>query len=446
MGYGANKKIEALVWGLVSIASFLVSSTTWAGALYLIEAGASPRNGVVVAGSAAYGEDATASYYNAAGMSNLDGAHFVMGGGLAAVSTRFSADGGTSPGLESGGNGGQAGGIFPIFAGFFVYDPSRHFEGEWADRVRFGISSVTLAASLNYDSGWAGRYLNSEVSILAPSVNPVASYRIADWLSIGGGLNLEYMLFDLKIALPNPTVPPSTTAPPDGELDLSLHDFTVGGNLGVQLTPMEAMTLGLIWFSERKHDLSGDSDFTNLVPPLDSLLRGDNVGLNFDLAQTLTASIQYRLGNNKTSKKSKNAITLLGSVGWEDWSVMQYNVLENDSDHDVSIPRKMRDTWNIAAGVEWQVAEEWLVQTGMRYDSSPYGDSGVRLPDMPFDQQFHASLGVVHDWSEQASLALSLAYVNLGKSGIDAANAAGTLSGDYSTNQAWFLTVAIDLH
>jgi long-subunit fatty acid transport protein len=147
---------------------------------------------------------------------------------------------------------------------------------------------------------------------LAPSVNPVASYRLAGWLSIGGGLILEYMLFDLKVALPNSTVSPSTTSPPDGELGLSLHDFTVRGNLGVQLTPKEAMTLGLIWFSERKHDLSGDSDFTNLVPPLDSLIRGSNVGLDFDLAQTLTASNQYWLGNNKNNK---SAITLLGSVG-----------------------------------------------------------------------------------------------------------------------------------
>jgi hypothetical protein len=53
---------------------------------------------------------------------------------------------------------------------------------------------------------------------------------------------------------------------------------------------------------------------------------------------------------------------------------------------------------------------------------------------------------VAHDWSKQASLALSLAYVNLGKSSINATNTAGTLSGDYSTNEAWLLTVAIDLH
>ena len=65
---------------------------------------------------------------------------------------------------------------------------------------------------------------------------------------------------------------------------------------------------------------------------------------------------------------------------------------------------------------------------------------------MPFDRQIHATLGMVHEWSENASLSTSLAYVNLGDARINATTAPGTLSGDYSTNEAWFLTVSIDLH
>ena len=64
---------------------------------------------------------------------------------------------------------------------------------------------------------------------------------------------------------------------------------------------------------------------------------------------------------------------------------------------------------------------------------------------MPFDRQIHASAGVVYDWSDSAELAFSVAYVNLGNAAMNTTTGAGTLSGDYSTNEAWFLTFSVNL-
>ena len=157
--HGTWMQTRVLTILLANVVLLASASTSRAAAFYVAEAGASPRNGVAVAGAAALADDATTAFYNPAGMSQLDGAHFLLGSGLALVSTRFSADAGTSPNLAPGGNGGQAGGLFPIFAVYSVYDPSSHFDGAWAKRVRFGVGSVTMAAEIDYDGGWAAKIM-----------------------------------------------------------------------------------------------------------------------------------------------------------------------------------------------------------------------------------------------------------------------------------------------
>ena len=49
----------------------------------------------------------------------------------------------------------------------------------------------------DYDSDWVGRYqaLNSDLTTV--DINPSLAYKVNDWLSVSGGVSLQYMHAEL---------------------------------------------------------------------------------------------------------------------------------------------------------------------------------------------------------------------------------------------------------
>ena len=126
--------------------------------------------GVAGAGANAVANDASTSFHNAAGMTRIKGNELMGTAGLLNATVKFDPDANTP---IPGGDGGNAGGPAPIIGGFYVHSLS--------DKWKVGANLITITgAVLDYDDDWAGRYLNTEVTLLSMTLYAFQTQSIED--------------------------------------------------------------------------------------------------------------------------------------------------------------------------------------------------------------------------------------------------------------------------
>ena len=388
---------------LVGLLLVILAGRGWAGGLYLNEFG-TPSMGVAGAGAEAVAADASTSFHNPAGMTRLEGKELMLAGGLVVARVEFDPAPNTP---IPGGDGGNAGGPGPVLGAFYVHSLS--------DRLKFGVDLVSLsAAMLDYDNDWTGRFQVQDVSIVTLTLNPTIAYRVNDWLSLAGGVGLMYASLDMTVAVPNPFGP--------AQAEIDGDDTAVGFNLGAMVELSEQTRLGLIYWSETEPDFSGD---VKLTPP------GLQVGIetSLPLVQFVKAGIYHEINDR---------FALLGTIGWEDWSELDDQNISTARASAV-IPRGWDDTWKFAGGLHYRPVEDWLLQFGAAYDTSPV-DTVDRTADMPIDRQIRLALGAQYQWSERATVGGSFVYADLG----DAEIRSSQLIGDYDRNEAFFFAVNVN--
>lgn len=96
------------------------------------------------------------------------------------------------------------------------------------------LSNFGLAEKFN--DGWAGRYYVKQSTLVGITFGPVASYRVNEQFSIGGGPNIMvgYMKTTANI---NNILPPGIG---DGQLEVKDTAVGVGGEFGVLYEPKKA--------------------------------------------------------------------------------------------------------------------------------------------------------------------------------------------------------------
>src|SRR5712692_6336407 len=160
-------------------------SQAHASAFALIEQNASGL-GNAYAGAAAVAEDASTIYYNPAGMSLLPGGMQISAGAaFINVSTKFSDTGSVAAGGRPLGNtGGNAGSLATVPNVYFAMDVAPNWKAGVGVSAPFGLKT-------EYDPAWMGRFqaIKSDISTL--NINPSASYKLNETVSLGFGLNYQ---------------------------------------------------------------------------------------------------------------------------------------------------------------------------------------------------------------------------------------------------------------
>ena len=380
----------------------MIPAVCTAGGLYINEFG-TPSMGVAGAGANAVASDASTSFHNAAGMTRIKGKELMGTGGLLYATVKFDPDADTP---IPGGDGGDAGGPAPIIGGFYVHSLS--------DKWKLGANLITITgAVLDYDDDWTGRYLNTEVTLLTMTFYPSIAYRVNNWLSLGGGPQIMYANLEMKAKAP----PPNGT----GEVKIDGDDVAFGFGLGALFEVSERTRFGLVYQSEIEPEFSGDVKFSGGSVNADA-----GVDTKITLAQFVRVSGYHELNDRWA---------LLGTVGWEDWSAFKDVNISTDRGSQ-KIPRDWKDTWKFAAGVHFRPVDNWLLQVGFSYDTSPV-DSDDRTPDMPMDRQIRYATGVQYKWSDRLSTGAQFVYADYGKAKIDN----DLLKGDYKRNDIFFFAM-----
>jgi long-chain fatty acid transport protein len=392
----------------ISVSFLLLTSLTvptFAGGLYINEFG-TPSMGVANAGAQAVASDASTAFHNPAGMTRIAGKELMLSIGALYSTVKFDSDSSTP---IPGSNGGDAGSPAPILGQFYVHSLT--------ERLKFGVNLISMTgAVLDYNDNWAGRYLNTEVTLLSITLNPTLAYRITDWLSIGGGPQIMYADFDFKLKAPPPTG--------IGEVEIDGDDITFGYDLGVMVEISNRTRFGVVYQSEIEPKFSGDVELRSGAVNADA-----GTDTTITLAQFVRASMYHEISDQWA---------LLGTIGWEDWSAFD-NVNISTGRGSGNIPRDWHDTYKFAAGVHYRPGDKWLLQLGFAYDTSPV-DSDDRTPDMPMDRQIRYALGTQYKWSENLSVGSQFVYADYG----DAKIRNPLLRGDYEHNDIFFFALNLN--
>lgn len=390
------------------IGTFVLSNAVFAAAFQLYELG-TPIVGTAAVGQAAVAEDASISYFNPAGMELLQRSQFMLGSQLLLPYTNFSKNSSTT---ISGNNGGNAAALTPGMNLYYVYS--------YSPRLKLGISFTSpYGGSLSYNDGWVGRYVVQDATFYTINLNPSIAYRFNDWAAVGVGASLEYMNLQETVALPIIKLI-------DGQAKISVANYAPGFNLGVMFTPYQSTKIGVAYRSQVNHHLHGNTTFlrinanpttsTRMVMPQNAIL---------SLAQDF------------------NQFTLLGELGWSNWSSMHDTIL-TVANFSAVTPLNWNNTYRVGMGLQYRFDPCFLIQAGASYDSSPTSSSH-RLPDLPMDRQIRVGAGVIYKIIQHVALGASYEYWNLGNANINNASSDGVLSGSYSRNYANTFQVSMNV-
>jgi long-chain fatty acid transport protein len=391
------------------------AASAHAGGLWLYEE-ATPDMGVGGAGREAAGLDASTASGNPAAMTLLDRSQ--MEGGLLGIypDSRFDVKSSTFGG-NSGGN-----------AGYFSAVPTLYYVHSLNPDLKLGLGVGSyFGLGLNYSNEWAGKYYVQSGSFTTAAVSPTIGYRIAPWLSVGGGVSAVYGKLTDRVAVN------TLLEPGDGRLKYDATDVGYGYNLGLLFNLSPQTRVGITYVSQVNMDFKDDMRFKGL--------EGSILGAALQAAGLLDA--QLKINVNIPAQLSLGAyhaftdkLALVGTVNWQNWSKFGEPEISVADSNTVTKNLNYQDTYHAGLGAYYRVADPWLLMAGFGYDTSPTSSSSDRSPLLPLGAAYRYATGVQYDWSKDFSVGAAYTLIYAGKAKINRTGGplTGDLEGDYDTN------------
>lgn len=384
-----------------------VASPAVAAGFYLQEQSTAAL-GSEFAGAGADARNASVMYYNPAAMTQLGGAQ--VNGNISVLKawednrdrgstiTHPFTTGTTSTGGE---NSNDAIPVTPL-PSLYAAAPLPVLD----DRIWVGFgASIPFGLSTKYDDNWFGRFdsVKSELTVL--DLEPTAAFKATDWLSIGGGVDIERAIARLTGDVTNGLT--------DGQSILKGDDWNVGYNLGALITPVNGTNIGFDYRSHVSHTLDGRV-IVKGVPaagPFPNLNENSAASATLDLPDIYGVSLAQQVAPKWKA---------LAQVNYFHWSQFDNVTAVRNANDSVaeSIAEDYRNTWSYAIGAEYQWRPDTTLRFGYQYDQTPtrepYRDT--RVPD---GNRNNFGIGASYDVSKNLTVDFAASYSLMQDSNVD---------------------------
>ena len=152
------------------------------------------------------------------------------------------------------------------------------------------------------------------------------------------------------------------------------NGWNVGYNVGVQLHPTAAVTIGGAYRSKISHTLDGDAKIAGLQGFLSGVNGDRGASASFNTPWSATFSVRWQV-NDK--------LALEGQGVRFGWSEFQQIALNGGGGFLPNQPENYRDTTSGAVGFDYAVTKRLTLRGGVQYDPTPTPDNGrdARVPD-----------------------------------------------------------------
>src|SRR5208283_1049886 len=405
-----------ILTGTALACGVLFPPSVLAGGIELYEI-STPDVGLASAGYAAGAQDASTLFKNPAGMSLLDGPQLNSSIQVLYGNVQFSKNNNTSAGPPPLGtpdlgndSGRNAIGALPGLSLFTTYPVTKKLSVGFGAFSYFGLSE-------DYGNTWVGRYYAEKATLLGMTLMPAASFKVNDWLSIGGGLNAMYGYLNGQVAVRRLVVG-------DGQMNINDSVWGFGGNAGVMITPRPGTRIGVNYLSEVKLDFSAKPRFSSNL--------GNMFAPQLNMGVTVPQSVMVGIYQDITTNWA-----VMADVGWQQWSRFGEVAVGVDTQNpsntkNLTTQLHFDDTWHGAIGAQYRASEQWRFTGGFAYDTSAVSDAN-RAFILPVGEAYRFGLGAFCKVSQTVDLGAAYELAWSGNMPVTQTSAyRGTVSGSFN--------------
>lgn len=302
-------------------------------------------------------DDASAVYYNPAGITQLPGTQIVSGMNLITPSNKiYFYENGEDSQLKRN----------------WFYPPYGYLTRQLSDKLWFGIGMFArFGLGTEYEENWPGRYNSYNAVVKGVEINPNLAWKFNDCFSLAAGLSL--MRLDVKLEQMIPIFNVNSS--------LKGHSYSWGFNLAAHYKPREWVSFGFLYRSKVKHNLEGRADFTT-----SSFLRKafPNGTINADVM----LPDEYFLG---VAFKPIDRLSIEFDAILTRWNTFNHLTINFDEGiagmGSVTKQKDWHDVWRYQIGVEYALTRMVDLRLGYTYDNEPIPAGGVDYLVPSYDRQ-----------------------------------------------------------
>lgn len=334
----------------------------------------------------AIANDASAIYWNNAGMTQLTGTNFLLGTALIAPNSEFR---GVTPSVNH--NYMKSEIFFPSHF-FITHSINNSFSVGIGITTPFGLGT-------EWSAGWAGRYLALRTQLTTFWVPVTAAYKVADNFSIGA--SFVYSFADVHITRNNSQTPFEG----DAYVDLEGNDYSAFGyTVGLMYKPIEILSIGASFRSEISYDFEGTATTTGAEQLME-------IGAlpNGDITAKLTTPMNIVGGIAVQVIPQLLLSADFQWIGWSSYDTLAVNFVD-ESAEDVASPRLYKDTYIIRFGAQYKISDQVSLLGGIYYDQMPVEPEYVN-PSLPDTDRLGLSIGAEAKFNEQFGISGSYLFI-----------------------------------
>jgi len=273
--------------------------------------------------------------------------------------------------------------------------------------VHLGVGlNSPFGLKTDYDSDWIGRYQAIKSEVKTININPSIAYKVSDSLSVGAGLNIQWIEATLTNRIPVLGQPLVT---------IKGDDYGWGYNLGVLWQATPATRIGLSYRSEVDYTLDGTASTS------DPVVFNGPVTADVTLPDSASLSLFHKLSPQWD---------LLADVTWTGWS--DFDDLPIKGTVNKTTPENWENILRYSLGATWHMSDKLSLRGGVAYDEAPVSDID-RTPRIPDGARTWVALGGQYRLSKQGVLDFGYAHLFVNDPGLQSTDNGTTLNGEYDS-------------
>lgn len=411
---------------LTALGTILVASNAMAAGFHLREQSAAAQ-GNAFAGATAGAENNSYAYFNAAGLTRHKGTQINMGATY--VVPRAEAQN------IRDANGRRNQDINNIVHSAWV--PNGTISHQIDDKLTVGVSlNVPYGMITKYDQEWYGSDHGITSKLMSSTVTPMAAYKLNDKLSIGAGLQMQYIKARLTSSATGTGGTPYASL---GKTSLEGDAFDIGYQLGAMYEFNDKTRLGVNYRSEINHKLKGEIESPNigLINP------GAAVLLNQDISAKLDTPAMFSVGAYHQINDKWAVMAEYQRVFWssfENLDIVGKNVNNPMTGLISHTAENWRDTDFFAIGASYQIDDQWKLRLGLAKDESA-ARKAQRTPRIPDSDRTWYSAGLSYQYNENLTFDVAYTYIQAKDASMNTAltgNGGNHVSADYKNSVKLF--------
>ena len=402
------KKILTVTTALTTL---FISANAMAAGFHLREQSAAAQ-GNAYAGATAGAEDNTYAYYNVAGLTRHAGTSFT--GGATYIAPKASA---YNIRDEQGNRDADVHNVVHA-----AISPNFTISHQVNDKWFIGLAGNSPFGMITkYDKDWAGSDHGITSDVKTATFTPMTAYKATDKLSLGAGLQIQYLWAHLTSSHS-----PSYTA----VVTENGNSLAAGYQLGALYELNEKTRFGVGFRSEVHHKIKGKMKSTGSALSMhpDPQIAGAGAYVDSLLNQSIKVNLNtpamLSFGAYHDINERLAVMAEYQRVFWSSFQDLtfksRYGHNKEGYNYIARVNEKWRDTNFFAVGLSYMLDDQWKLRLGLAYDQSAVRVQH-RTPRIPDSDRIWYTAGLSYQYNEKLTFNLGYTFIQAHKAHLNTA-------------------------